>query len=184
MKLFNQPEINQMYDMIAAMIRRILATLPISILIGGVITIITLLVIHKIAKKELSLRTRISVVLLGINVIEIIQIALLDRPIGTRRGLVAVPFGLQGGTQLIVIFSVANVLLFIPIGILLPLAIKKLNSAKRVIFVGFAFSICIEVTQYILGCGMTQVEDVIMNTLGVGIGYLICWLVFQDIQKG
>ena len=41
--------------------------------------------------------------------------------------------------------------------------------------IGFAFalSVLIETLQYLLGSGVTEVEDVILNTLGAALGTLL-----------
>lgn len=60
----------------------------------------------------------------------------------------------------------ANILLFIPIGFLLPLSIKK-NS----LFWGIGFSILIEMVQLVTHRGTCETDDVISNTFGILIGY-------------
>lgn len=68
----------------------------------------------------------------------------------------------------------ANILLFAPLGFLPPLRWRTLDSYPRVIAVAAAFSTTIEVAQLIVGGGrQTSITDVILNTIGALVGYLL-----------
>lgn len=69
----------------------------------------------------------------------------------------------------------ANVLLFIPIGFLLPVVIKKPVWLPPVIGVGI--SVIIEFIQLITHRGMCETDDVISNTIGFLIGFAALWLI-------
>ena len=62
-----------------------------------------------------------------------------------------------------------NVVMFLPFGILVPLIWKRIRKGTCLAALGF--SALIEVTQLFSGRG-TDVDDLIMNTLGAVIGYL------------
>ena len=71
-----------------------------------------------------------------------------------------------------------NIILFIPFGFMFPIIHSK--SFRRyhlspvfTIFIGFALSFSIEVMQYITGRGLADIDDLINNTLGAVIGYLV-----------
>jgi hypothetical protein len=65
----------------------------------------------------------------------------------------------------------ANILLFVPLGILLSALAWRLPAALGA---GFGLSLCIEVTQYLLDIGRTaDVNDVMENTLGTLAGWLV-----------
>lgn len=49
---------------------------------------------------------------------------------------------------------------------------------KPVLLIGFLLSLGIEISQYIFGTGVTEVEDLILNTLGTALGYLL-WNLFR-----
>ena len=66
---------------------------------------------------------------------------------------------------------IGNVALFIPTGIILPILYKRLNSFWKVIMAGAGISLCIEVIQLLLANSVTDIDDLIMNTAGVIIGY-------------
>jgi glycopeptide antibiotics resistance protein len=66
---------------------------------------------------------------------------------------------------------VANVLLFVPLGILLSSLGWRLIA---VLGLGLGISLAIEVTQFLLGQGCTaDVNDLIENMLGAGVGWLV-----------
>lgn len=66
-----------------------------------------------------------------------------------------------------------NIVGFIPLGILLPLLFKKLRSAPKTIFIVFLFSLGFELTQLFTMLGVFDVDDLLLNTLGGAIGYLV-----------
>ncbi len=65
-----------------------------------------------------------------------------------------------------------NVVMFVPFGFLLPLIWKNLGRLPRVAAAGLGFSTIIEVGQLFSFRG-TDVDDLLMNTLGAVIGLLI-----------
>lgn len=69
----------------------------------------------------------------------------------------------------------ANILLFIPIGFLLPMVIKKPVWLSPIIVIGI--SVIIEVIQLITHRGMCETDDVISNTIGFLIGFAAFWLI-------
>lgn len=69
----------------------------------------------------------------------------------------------------------ANILLFIPIGFLLPIVIKKPVWLPPII--GIGISIIIELIQLITHRGLCETDDVISNTIGFLIGFAAFWLI-------
>lgn len=63
-----------------------------------------------------------------------------------------------------------NVLLFLPIGLLLPLLYRSFQKLSRCVLYGFFLSLGIELVQ-LLGFSTTDVNELLMNTLGTVIGY-------------
>ncbi len=80
-----------------------------------------------------------------------------------------VPFAF--GANATPVEPVSNVLLFVPFGILIAALGWRLLA---VLGLGLALSLSIEVTQYLLDIGRTaDVNDVIENTLGTLVGWLV-----------
>lgn len=72
--------------------------------------------------------------------------------------------------------TMLNVILFVPMGLFLPLLYKKYNSIKKVALTGFIFSLSVEIVQ-MFGWGSSDINDLITNTIGVCIGYLLSMLI-------
>ena len=71
-----------------------------------------------------------------------------------------------------------NAVLFLPFGFLLPVLWRKCRSWKSTVAAGFLTSLGIEILQ--LFCyRATDVDDLIMNTLGAFLGYIIAWAYFH-----
>lgn len=67
---------------------------------------------------------------------------------------------------------ILNIILFIPLGFFLPILYKKYRNFKKVTIFGFLTSLFIEIMQ-IFSHRATDIDDLITNTLGTIIGYLI-----------
>jgi glycopeptide antibiotics resistance protein len=66
-----------------------------------------------------------------------------------------------------------NIIGFIPLGILLPLIFPFLQTFLRVSGVVFLISLLFETTQLVGGIGVFDVDDLLLNTAGGMIGYLL-----------
>jgi len=74
-----------------------------------------------------------------------------------------------------------NIVLLIPFGFLVPLIWKKLNKPSVVVGFGFLFSLLIESSQ-LLNNRSSDIDDLILNTLGTVIGFVIFRL-FDKVFK-
>src|SRR6266487_117001 len=74
---------------------------------------------------------------------------------------------------------IGNIILFIPLTILIPLLIEKIQEANQIILIGFLTSLAFEVIQLFGLRGNFDVDDLILDTLGGIIGYFI----FIQIKK-
>lgn len=72
---------------------------------------------------------------------------------------------------------IGNTTMFIPIGIIWPLCFKQLNSHGKVITAGAGLSLCIEILQLPFYDRVSDVDDLILNSLGYMMGYGIYLLV-------
>ena len=66
-----------------------------------------------------------------------------------------------------------NILIFMPFGFLLPIMSRKLRGFFRVAFLGFELSLAVEILQLVSKTGSCDVDDMILNTVGAMIGFLI-----------
>ena len=72
---------------------------------------------------------------------------------------------------------IGNFAMFIPSGIVLPLIYKNLDRFEKVFLAGFFLSLAIEVIQLPFAVRASDVDDLILNTLGCATGYGIVALV-------
>ncbi len=76
-----------------------------------------------------------------------------------------------GSVRDIVWNVVGNAVMFVPTGIVLPIVYRSLNSFWKVTACGALISLCIEILQLPFASRASDVDDLILNTLGVVIGY-------------
>lgn len=75
-----------------------------------------------------------------------------------------------------------NILMFVPLGFFVPLLWNRFRSKKRMVIFGAVISTLIECSQlFLIRC--TDIDDVILNTLGTFCGYLIFEVVFRWIEQ-
>ena len=69
-----------------------------------------------------------------------------------------------------------NVIGFLPFGFFLPILSRRLRDGVLVTMSGFGLSLLVESIQLIFKVGCFDVDDLILNTLGVLFGYLSFWI--------
>ena len=77
--------------------------------------------------------------------------------------------------------TVGNVLLFVPFGLCVAFKLKGKFRLFKVVFWGGLFSFSIEMIQLFLPNRWTDIDDIILNTTGAFLGYLLC-LIPQDLR--
>lgn len=81
------------------------------------------------------------------------------------------------------ISSILNIFFFIPLGVALPVMWKRFQNIVPTFLVGFLMSLMIEVAQ-LFTIRLTDVNDLIMNTLGVVVGWLLAKYLFHwQVQR-
>jgi glycopeptide antibiotics resistance protein len=68
---------------------------------------------------------------------------------------------------------VGNIIFLIPLGLLLPKLFSRINQL-RVLLIAVLFCLAIELTQVYFKIGIFDIDDVLLNVLGVMVGY---WMV-------
>jgi len=66
---------------------------------------------------------------------------------------------------------IGNTAMFIPLGIIWPSVFKKLNTSFKVIGAGIATSLTIEILQLPFFDRVSDIDDLILNSLGFVLGY-------------
>ena len=79
----------------------------------------------------------------------------------------------QLGWQAFVLNTAGNVLAFLPFGFFLPVVTGRRCGLPAAFLAGGLFSFLIEVTQLYTRTGSFDVDDILLNTLGAVLGYMI-----------
>lgn len=66
---------------------------------------------------------------------------------------------------------IGNISMFIPTGVIMPILYKRLDCFWKVLLAGAGLSFVIEVIQLLFPGSVTDIDDLILNTLGVAVGY-------------
>ena len=78
---------------------------------------------------------------------------------------------------------IGNIAMFIPVGIVWPICFSRLDTVRKTIFAGAGFTLLIEMTQLFCLGRHTDVDDLILNTIGVVIGACIVFLIRRKQKK-
>lgn len=77
---------------------------------------------------------------------------------------------------------IGNTTMFIPLGLVWPRVYKGLNTHKKVIAAGVAVSLCIELLQLPFYDRVTDIDDLILNSLGFLLGYALYLFVKKRVK--
>ena len=122
----------------------------------------------------LVLNVALACALLGVALI-----TLSARPYGSDGRLDLIPFhplwtaltGQIDASRVVATFG-ANIVLFVPLGFLLPLRWPRLDGWPSIVFATAFISALIETAQYLMNIGrVAQLDDVIFNALGGLLGW-------------
>jgi glycopeptide antibiotics resistance protein len=103
----------------------------------------------------------------------VICLTLLSRDPGSRFEVRLETFRIFSSFDMDRTYAIENIIMFVPLGFMLPFLNRKFHSFKIIIFIGFIGSFAIEVSQYITKRGFTELDDILNNVVGIIIGYVI-----------
>ncbi len=104
----------------------------------------------------------------------LVSLTLSGREAGSRTNKVNLEiFGTWSPTGGMSAHAVENVLLFIPFGLLIPLIAHFFKKWWNLVLAAFITSMLIELSQLITGRGYFELDDILLNTLGAFIGFLV-----------
>lgn len=76
-----------------------------------------------------------------------------------------------------------NIIVFSPLGALLPVLCEKFRKVYRTVGFGFLFSLFIELGQRVSKRGLCELDDLFNNTLGILLGYCIFRIFYTIFHK-
>ena len=89
----------------------------------------------------------------------------------------------QLGFMAVVTNLFGNVIGFLPFGFILPVILDKMRSGWLIVLAGFGLSVTVEVIQLITKVGCFDVDDMILNTAGAALGYLLFFYLRSPEEK-
>lgn len=145
---------------------------PYGILIGSLLYCL-LMIVRK--KKGDSNKQGNSVVemIFWVYVAVMVVITFLSREGGSTKGIdlrIGSSLGINARNDA---YAVENILLFLPYGFLWGLMRRRKKGLWNALAVGFLTSLGIEFLQLFSGRGVFQTDDMITNTLGAVVGYIL-----------
>lgn len=108
----------------------------------------------------------------------LIQTVFFSREPGSRIAVSLKLFETWGTTPVMHAYFIENIIMFIPLGIFLPALFRKMRKVWCCVPFAFVCSCAIEIAQYVTGRGYLQVDDIMTNTAGALIGWLV-WILLH-----
>lgn len=78
---------------------------------------------------------------------------------------------------------IGNIFVFAPLGYFLPLLFNKCKRINTVILVGFIISFLFETCQYLLYLGSADIDDIILNLIGLVIGFAFYQIIIRLVKE-
>ena len=97
--------------------------------------------------------------------------------LGHYRSINLIPFGDEKNLRFFLQLGL-NAVMFMPFGFMLPVLWEKCRTWSSTLLAGFFTSLAIEIIQ-LFSFRATDVDDLIMNTLGACLGYVLSWALFR-----
>lgn len=94
-----------------------------------------------------------------------------------------IPFSSPLGNARLLAYFFENIIMFIPYGFIMPILFGYFEKMRRCIVLGMISSVLIETFQYITARGKAQIDDVLLNTSGMMIGWILFTLVAHSYRK-
>ncbi|TQM62885.1 glycopeptide antibiotics resistance protein [Humibacillus xanthopallidus] len=120
----------------------------------------------------------------------LLKLLLFSRPLGSERSLNLIPFAtisgyLFSGPATAKRFAIGNVIgnvvAFVPLGALLPLLRRWMGIWTNLLIV-LCVSVAVEIVQGVFGVGASDIDDVILNTLGGLVG-ILCFTLLRALLR-
>lgn len=86
---------------------------------------------------------------------------------------------IEGSEPQLLTENIMNVVVFVPVGLLAGVAFRRITW-KKILMVGLCLSLGIEFLQLVCKKGFSELDDVMHNTVGCLMGFVI-WLVLKKI---
>lgn len=158
--------------------------LPVSVLTGSAVFLLICLILRKTKKqRNWGYKKRGVLFLLLIYLLQVAMITFFSREPGSRRGIDWQFFETWRTDAKSRAFVIENVLLFLPLGVLLPLSGKSFQKIEKCMLMGLLISCSIELMQLLTGRRYCQLDDVVMNVFGTVIGFTFFKILLKRLRS-
>lgn len=155
-----------------------------SIFLGIIIYLLILGILWVVNKRRgVKIKNNIAGLMLSIYMVALLRITGI---IGIKfhfgfYNMNLIPFAdMSKGSILMIIL---NLLLFVPYGTLIPIVFKNIKwNLKKVMMIGFVTTFFIEALQ-LFGGRFAEIDDIIANTLGATLGFMLYSRIFIRCKK-
>jgi len=103
--------------------------------------------------------------------------------VATNDGVSLEPFLFLKARRLLTYDVVGNFIMLLPLGIYLPLLYKKLQHFLAAVLAAMMVSVTIELMQLATNFRITDINDVILNTAGAAVGFILYYIVYALLIK-
>ena len=154
------------------------------LLVDYTLTAAFALLLRQLGKRHISRSKRILADIFFFYMITVLTSTVLSRSSGTTASYKLDLFwsfrDILAGKGDSWLTTIENIVLFLPFGLLLPELLPGRGRALATVLLGFAFSLMIEGAQLVLKKGLFELDDIVTNTIGVVLG----WLVYVAVARG
>lgn len=152
--------------------------LPYSFVLGIPIAMILLYFLGRNGGRKKGVAASVPVVVFSWYLALLLVITFFSRESGSRAGHIDMKlFSTWGFTIKTHALVVENVLLFVPYGFVCSWTFQWARNFFRCMAFGAVTSFLVEWLQLVTGRGFFQIDDILTNTLGAVLGFLLYWLV-------
>jgi glycopeptide antibiotics resistance protein len=131
-------------------------------------------------------RSTLAVVLLTLYLVVLLALTMAPTRRLPIQMINLIPFktilaGIERGGMLLNVNVLGNIVAFMPLGVLVPALVRRLNVPVAVLGTSAFVSVSIEVLQWLFARRVADIDDVILNVVGALVGYGCALLLAKDL---
>lgn len=156
---------------------------PVALGLAGIVVVISLCT-YLLRRRKISWSFLLWLSVVTVYFVCFVYITLFKREVGSFRLVELSPFVSFVLSDPEFYYVIENVILFIPLGMLVPIKCGALRRFYRMLILALMISAAIESLQYVFACGKTEVDDLITNVFGAWIGYGMYRMIWKRAPLG
>lgn len=161
----------------------VLRYLPYGLIVGILAVIILCIINERRVKKQKEPFPVVAGVSYFMYLTILIVITFLSRESGSTNGVDLELFSTWGINDRNNAYVIENILLFVPYGFLSAWVFVSMRNLFTCTLLGLVSSMAIEYMQMLTERGFFQIDDIITNTAGTIVGYLVFWCIWSVVKR-